>query len=33
VTPWGKPTKGRKTRRNKATQKYILRSRHVRKGK
>ncbi|HEU0222169.1 MAG TPA: 50S ribosomal protein L2 [Paracoccaceae bacterium] len=32
VTPWGKPTKGRKTRRNKATQKYILRSRHAKKG-
>jgi large subunit ribosomal protein L2 len=33
VTPWGKPTKGRKTRTNKATTKYILRSRHARKGK
>ncbi|MGA1208298.1 MAG: 50S ribosomal protein L2, partial [Gemmobacter sp.] len=33
VTPWGKGTKGNKTRRNKATQKYILRSRHARKGK
>ncbi|TVQ55455.1 MAG: 50S ribosomal protein L2 [Rhodobacteraceae bacterium] len=33
VTPWGKPTKGRKTRSNKATDKYILRSRHQRKGK
>jgi large subunit ribosomal protein L2 len=33
VTPWGKPTKGRRTRSNKATDKYILRSRHVRKGK
>jgi len=33
VTPWGKPTKGRKTRSNKATTKYILRSRHARKGK
>ncbi len=31
VTPWGKPTKGRKTRSNKATDKYILRSRHLRK--
>ena len=31
VTPWGKPTKGRKTRTNKATTKYILRSRHQRK--
>ncbi|MDT8343123.1 MAG: 50S ribosomal protein L2 [Thermohalobaculum sp.] len=33
VTPWGKPTKGRKTRSNKATAKYILRSRHARKSK
>jgi large subunit ribosomal protein L2 len=33
VTPWGKPTKGRRTRSNEATQKYILRSRHARKGK
>ncbi|MCC5997113.1 MAG: 50S ribosomal protein L2 [Oceanicaulis sp.] len=31
VTPWGKPTKGRKTRRNKATNKFIIRSRHERK--
>ena len=31
VTPWGKPTKGKRTRRNKATQKFILRSRHLRK--
>ncbi len=31
VTPWGKPTKGKRTRSNKATQKYILRSRHMRK--
>jgi large subunit ribosomal protein L2 len=31
VTPWGKPTKGRRTRKNKATDKYILRSRHARK--
>ncbi len=31
VTPWGKPTKGRKTRKNKRTQKMILRSRHARK--
>ena len=31
VTPWGKPTKGRKTRKNKRTQKNILRSRHARK--
>jgi len=27
VTPWGKPTKGRKTRHNKATDKYIVRRR------
>jgi large subunit ribosomal protein L2 len=33
VTPWGKPTKGKRTRTNKATQKYILRSRHARKGR
>jgi len=31
VTPWGKPTKGRRTRHNKQTDKYILRSRHARK--
>ena len=31
VTPWGKPTKGHRTRHNKATQKYILRSRHQRR--
>jgi large subunit ribosomal protein L2 len=30
-SPWGKPAKGAKTRTNKATQKYILRSRHVKK--
>lgn len=28
VTPWGKPTKGHKTRTNKRTQKYVVRSRH-----
>jgi large subunit ribosomal protein L2 len=28
VTPWGKPTKGSKTRTNKATDKFIIRSRH-----
>ena len=33
VTPWGKPTKGRKTRKNKATDKYIIRSRHVKKAR
>ncbi|MGB6085082.1 50S ribosomal protein L2 [Parvibaculum sp.] len=32
VTPWGKPTKGKKTRSNKATSKYIVRSRHQKKG-
>ncbi|MBV9776650.1 MAG: 50S ribosomal protein L2 [Acetobacteraceae bacterium] len=31
VTPWGKPTKGYKTRANKRTQRLIIRSRH--KGK
>ena len=31
VTPWGKPTKGTKTRSNKRTQKFIVRSRHDRK--
>ena len=29
VTPWGKPTKGARTRTNKSTDKYILRSRPV----
>jgi large subunit ribosomal protein L2 len=28
VTPWGKPTKGAKTRNNKRTQRLIIRSRH-----
>jgi len=27
VTPWGKPTKGKKTRKNKSTSKYILKRR------
>ena len=31
VTPWGKPTKGKRTRSNKSTDKYILRSRHAKK--
>jgi large subunit ribosomal protein L2 len=31
VTPWGKPTKGKKTRSNKSTDKFIVRSRHQRK--
>lgn len=33
VTPWGKPTKGKRTRKNKATDKFIVRSRHLRKKK
>ena len=33
VTPWGKPTKGRKTRSNKTTDKFIIRSRHVKKAR
>ena len=33
VTPWGKPTKGKRTRRNKATDKFIVRSRHLSKKK
>ena len=33
VTPWGKPTKGRKTRVNKTTNKFIIRSRHARKAR
>ncbi len=31
ATPWGKPTKGKKTRINKRTTKFIVRSRHDRK--
>jgi large subunit ribosomal protein L2 len=31
VTPWGKPTKGAKTRKNKRTTREILRSRHAKK--
>lgn len=31
VTPWGISTKGKKTRRNKATTKFIVRSRHEKK--
>ena len=30
VTPWGKPTKGAKTRKNKRTTRNIVRSRHAR---
>lgn len=33
VTPWGKKTKGKKTRKNKSTQKYIVTSRHKNKKK
>ena len=33
VTPWGKPTKGARTRHNKATDKFIIRSRHVKKAR
>ena len=33
VTPWGKPTKGARTRTNKATDKFIIRSRHARKAR
>ncbi|CAN5149075.1 50S ribosomal protein L2 [soil metagenome] len=33
VTPWGKPTKGHKTRSNQSTDKYIIRSRHARKAR
>ncbi len=32
VTPWGKPTKGARTRKNKATDKYILRRRNSKRG-
>jgi large subunit ribosomal protein L2 len=32
VTPWGKPTKGKKTRNpNKSTDKFIIRTRHRRR--
>src|SRR5690348_217541 len=31
VTPWGQPTKGHKTRRNKKTSSMIIRSRHLAK--
>jgi large subunit ribosomal protein L2 len=33
VTPWGKPTKGKKTRKNKRTAEFIMVSRHARKKK
>jgi len=31
VTPWGKPTKGKRTRSNKSTDKFIIRRRHAKK--
>ncbi len=31
VTPWGKPTKGKRTRSNKTSDRLIIRSRHARK--
>ena len=31
VTPWGKPTKGAKTRKNKRTKRLVVRSRHLAK--
>ena len=31
VSPWGKPTKGARTRSNKSTDKFIIRSRHAKK--
>lgn len=31
VTPWGKPTKGKRTRSNSSTDKFIVRSRHMKK--
>ena len=31
VTPWGVPTKGKKTRSNKSSDKFIVRTRHQRK--
>lgn len=31
VSPWGKPTKGKRTRSNKETDRLIIRSRHARK--
>jgi len=33
VSPWGKPTKGKRTRNNKKTDALIMRSRHARKKK
>ena len=31
VSPWGKPTKGKKTRSNKSTDKFVVATRHARK--
>ncbi len=31
VTPWGKPTKGKRTRSNSSSDKFIVRSRHLKK--
>jgi len=33
TSPWGSPPKGKKTRKNKSTQKFIVSSRHARKAK
>jgi len=33
VSPWGKPTKGKKTRSNKSTDRFVIASRHKRKNK
>jgi large subunit ribosomal protein L2 len=33
VSPWGKPTKGKRTRTNTVSDKFIMRSRHQRKNK
>ena len=33
VTPWGQHTKGKKTRSNKATDKFVIRSRHLKKAR
>ncbi len=33
VTPWGKSTKGKRTRHNRGSDKFILRSRHLKKKK
>ena len=33
VSPWGQPTKGKKTRSKKKSNKFIVKSRHINKGK